>query len=227
MVLASSNDTSKHLIDDYTVPASKVHVLYEGVPDDFANGITTIDPNTPTFFHVAGGIRKGTNYFLQAMKLLEEKHGLRAKAVITRAGATEIDLANKLEIDAEIYHYLPLAQLKRLYASSTALVSPSLSEGFCLPVVEAAMFGKPAIVSNNGSLPELVTDRENGFVIPVADTAMLVERMYQMATNAQLRKRMGEKARQLSQRFQISNVTETLTKLLDIPTSQRSLLLPD
>jgi mannosyltransferase len=82
-------------------------------------------------------------------------------------------------------------------------------------VVEAAMLGKPAIVSNTGSLPELVVDGENGFIVPLANVAALAERMYQIAVNEQLRKRMSEKAKQLSQRFKISNAAKTLIKLLD------------
>jgi glycosyltransferase involved in cell wall biosynthesis len=215
MVLASSNDTISHLIADYSVPRNKVKLLYGGIPDDFTNGIETVDPDTPTFLHIAGGVRKGTNYFLEAMKLLGEKYGLRAKAVIARATPTQINQVKRLGIDAEVYGYLSILELKRLYASCTAFVSPSLSEGFCLPVVEAAMFGKPAIVSSTGSLPELVVDGENGFVVPVADVAPLAEAMYRIAVNEQLRKRMGEKAKQLSQRFKISNTVKTLIELLD------------
>lgn len=222
LILASSNDTANHLVADYSVPTSKVKILYEGIPDDFANEIKTIDPNTPTFLHIAGGIRKGTNYFLEAMKLLEEKYGLKAKAVITRATAAEKDLAKRLGINAELYHYVPILDLKRLYASSTALVSPSLSEGFCLPVVEAGVFGKPAIVSNQGSLPELVVDGENGFIVPVADTNTLAERMHHIAVNKQLRSHMNLKARELSQRFRISNVANALAALLNGSLGQRS-----
>lgn len=215
LILASSRDTANHMVTDYSVPSSKVAVFYEGVPDDFAEGIEVVDPDTPVFLHVAGGPRKGTFYFLEAMKLLKEKYALRTSAVITRADSTQTEQAKRLGIDAEVYSYLPYSKLKHLYASSTTLVSPSLSEGFCLPVIEAAMFGKPAIVSNIGSLPELVVDNENGFIVPVADTTTLAERMYQIAVDEKLRKRMGEKAKKFSQQFKISYTAKTLIKLLN------------
>jgi glycosyltransferase involved in cell wall biosynthesis len=215
LILASSRDTANHLATDYGVSPSKVEILYEGVPDDYANGIEIIDPNPPVFLHVAGGPRKGTDYFLEALKMLKQKHALKTRAIITRANSTQTNQAKRLGIDVEVYGYLPYSKLKHLYASSTALVSPSLSEGFCLPVIEAAMFGKPAIVTNAGSLPELVIDGENGFVVSVADTATLAERMYQIAVNEQLRKKMSMKAAECSQRFKISNTAETLTKLLN------------
>ena len=41
------------------------------------------------------------------------------------------------------------------YANCTALLFPSLSEGFGLPVVEAMSLGKPVFLSNRTSLPEI------------------------------------------------------------------------
>lgn len=215
LILASSRDTANHLATDYGVSSSKVEIVYEGVPDDYADGIEIVDPDMPVFLHVAGGPRKGTNYFLEALKLLKQKYALKTRAIITRASSTQTNQARRLGIDAEVYSYLPYSKLKHLYASSTALVSPSLSEGFCLPVVEAAMFGKPAIVSNAGSLPELVIDGENGFVVPVADIATLAEKMYQIAVDKQLRNQMSAKAAEFSQRFKISRAAETLIELLN------------
>lgn len=215
LILASSRDTANHLAMDYGVPSSKVRVFYEGVPDNFAEGIEIVDPDIPVFLHVAGGPRKGTYYFFEALKILKEKYALKTRAIVTRASATQTNQARRLGIDTDVYSYLPYSKLKHLYASSTALVSPSLSEGFCLPVIEAAMFRKPAIVSNVGSLPELVIDGENGFVVPVADIATLAEKMYQIAVDKQLRNEMSAKAAEFSQRFKISHAAETLIKLLN------------
>jgi glycosyltransferase involved in cell wall biosynthesis len=45
-----------------------------------------------------------------------------------------------------------------LYEGARVLVLPSLEEGFGLPVLEAMTLGVPAIVSNRGSLPEVIGD---------------------------------------------------------------------
>ena len=42
-----------------------------------------------------------------------------------------------------------------LYKNCTALLFPSLTEGFGLPVIEAMRFGKPVFLSNATSLPEI------------------------------------------------------------------------
>lgn len=43
----------------------------------------------------------------------------------------------------------------QLYQNCTALIFPSLSEGFGLPVLEAMAFGKPVFLSDRTSLPEI------------------------------------------------------------------------
>ena len=53
---------------------------------------------------------------------------------------------------------LPRRDMPRLYAAATALVFPSLYEGFGLPVLEAMACGTPAVVSRAAALPETAGD---------------------------------------------------------------------
>lgn len=214
LIFASSKDTMNHLIADYSILPNKIKLLYEGVPNDFADGLGIIDPDIPTFLHIGGGPRKGTDFFLKAVKLLEDKYGLRAKAVIIRASQPNIKLAEALGVEVKAYKLVSKLELKRQYGLCTAFVSPSLSEGFCLPVVEAAMFGKPSVVTDIGSLPELVTNGENGFVIPVADANALADRLHRIAINIELRRKMGENARKRAENFTITSTASSLLTLV-------------
>ncbi|EIZ81184.1 glycosyltransferase [Novosphingobium sp. Rr 2-17] len=47
------------------------------------------------------------------------------------------------------------ARLAALYAHAECLIVPSLSEGFCLPIIEAQALGCPVIVSNQSVMPEV------------------------------------------------------------------------
>lgn len=214
LVVASSKDTVNQLIANYGISSDKIALLYEGVSQDYAAGFDAHDPAVPTFLHVGGYLRKGTDVFLKALKLLEDKYGLKARAVVVRASQYSINQAQQLGVEIEAYKRLRIPELKRQYASCTALISPSFSEGFCLPIIEAEMFGKPCVVTNVGSLPELVTDGVNGFIIPVADVNMLTERLYQLATNSDLRKKMGENAKRRSADFTLNRTASNLLKLI-------------
>lgn len=79
---------------------------------------------------------------------------------------------------------------------------------FCLPVVEAAAFGKPSIVTNAGSLPELVNNGETGFIVNIGDASMLASKMYLVAVDDNLRRKMGVNAKERAQKFKISNVAK-------------------
>jgi len=54
--------------------------------------------------------------------------------------------------------YLRPEELACLYRNATAMIMPSLCEGFGLPVVEAMACGCPVIAANAGSLPEIAGD---------------------------------------------------------------------
>jgi len=210
LILASSKDTLNHLILDYNISPLKIRLLYEGIPDLFGNNIPVLDPEVPTFLHIGGGTRKGTEYFLKSLKLLNDNFNIKCKAVIIRATKENINQANNLGITVEAYMHVSVAELKHHYASCTAFISPSLSEGFCLPIIEAAMFSKPLVVTDVGSLPELVTNGENGFIVPVGDVDMLADKLYQLAVNKKLRNKLGKKARERAEKFTISIMASNL-----------------
>jgi len=54
--------------------------------------------------------------------------------------------------------YVPDGDLSVLVSRATALLFPSLYEGFGLPVLEAFAAGTPVIAANTSSLPEVAGD---------------------------------------------------------------------
>ena len=77
------------------------------------------------------------------------------------------------------------ADLKNLYQNATALLQPSLTEGFGAPVLEAMKNACPVIVSNRDSLPELV--QNCGLVIDPEKPLTMAVAMQQLLSNKNLR----------------------------------------
>jgi len=72
-----------------------------------------------------------------------------------------------------------------LYAGADVFVFPSDYEGFGLPVLEAISCGTPAVVTDAGSLPEIVGD--GGICISVGDLNGLAQAMERILRDAGLR----------------------------------------
>jgi glycosyltransferase involved in cell wall biosynthesis len=63
------------------------------------------------------------------------------------------------------------AELDRLYADAQVYVQPSLHEAFGCAVAEAMLYGCTPVVSDRGSLPEVVG--ETGYIVPPEDPEAL------------------------------------------------------
>ena len=80
-----------------------------------------------------------------------------------------------------------------------SLVTPSQYEGFGLPALEAQHCGCPVIVSNRGSLPEIVG--ENGLKLDPDDSEMWAESLALVLTDSELRETMIRNGRAQAKRF--------------------------
>jgi glycosyltransferase involved in cell wall biosynthesis len=58
----------------------------------------------------------------------------------------------------------PKSEMNMIYGTFDCLLSPSSTEGFCIPVIEAQATGTPVIVNDYTSMPELIIDGKTGFI---------------------------------------------------------------
>ena len=93
-------------------------------------------------------------------------------------------------------------QIEKEYLNSSVLISTSRSEGLPMVMIEAQSYGLPIIAYNCKTGPsDIVIDGRNGYLIPLDDEAMMVERMLKLSRNDDLRKTMGKNAQEDAQRF--------------------------
>jgi glycosyltransferase involved in cell wall biosynthesis len=75
-------------------------------------------------------------------------------------------------------------------------VMPSAHEGFGIAALEAMAAGVPVVGSDVEGLRELVEDGRSGLLVPVGDIDALTDRIELLLSNAALRKRIGDAARE-------------------------------
>lgn len=83
-------------------------------------------------------------------------------------------------------------EFRALLQSCTALVFPSLFEGFGMPVAEALIAGKPVACSNVTSLPEIAGGAAVTF--DPTDAVDMAKRIVEVATNEELRQSLVQAA---------------------------------
>ena len=111
-------------------------------------------------------------------------------------GAARADLERCFRGRPNIYFLgsVPQARLAALYRKANALILPSLApETFGLTVVEAFACGTPAIVRDAGGARELVDATGGGFVYRNPNELRVA--VHRLANDAELRRRLGARAR--------------------------------
>jgi glycosyltransferase involved in cell wall biosynthesis len=89
-------------------------------------------------------------------------------------------------------------ELAQCYVDADVFALLSRHEPWGVVVNEAAASGLPLVLSDRvGAAHDLLRDGENGFVVPAEDTEAAAAALRRLAADAALRRRMGERSREL------------------------------
>jgi glycosyltransferase involved in cell wall biosynthesis len=100
-----------------------------------------------------------------------------------------------------------------LVSGTTALVFPSLYEGFGLPIVEAMQCGAPVICSNTSSLPEVAGDA--ALLVDPLDVDALTRAMLRLLAEADLRRTLVERGYAQAQKFSWQSCAATVLSVIE------------
>jgi glycosyltransferase involved in cell wall biosynthesis len=206
------------VIEDYGVPARKVHAV--GVGCNHSSLESQRDWSTPRFLFV--GIdweRKNGAGVLKAFRCVKKmvptaqldivgRHPLVCEAGVTTHGVLRLDVPAESE------------RLSCLFSAATCFVMPSFSEASAISYVEAATAGIPSIGTLRGGSDYLIGD--GGLVIDPGDLHALESAMLRLC-DPDTAARMGAAAKVRSALFTWPAVVERLLRALDgEPVSQLS-----
>lgn len=135
--------------------------------------------------------RKGIETLAQAIPVARS-HGLALPLMVVGEGRLSGLLSGLPGV--EMVGQVTDAELARIYAGATALVLPSLLEGFGLPPVEAAACGVPTVASDLPVLREFLG--EAFLAVPPGDPVRLGDALFRVSTDSALRNRIGVAAQE-------------------------------
>ena len=128
-----------------------------------------------------------------------------------------VKMLDNLSIDKKRCHLnASLVSVEDEYLKSSILVQPSRTEGFGLVIVEAMACGLPVVAFDCENGPRsIISDGEEGFLIPAFDVDKFAERLKRLMRNESLRIRMGQKGRSKSQQYAIETIGKQWQQLFD------------
>lgn len=83
-----------------------------------------------------------------------------------------------------------------LLGASDIFVLPSFSEGLPLSVLEGMAQGLPIVATTVGGIPEVVTQNQEGILVPPKDAQALADALAQVVQNSELRRTLGQAGKQ-------------------------------
>jgi len=111
---------------------------------------------------------------------------------------TEARLREEIGGDSRILYLGYRRDVENVYRSADIVVMPSRAgEPFGLINIEAGASRTPVVATRDGGIPEVIVDGENGFLVDPEDLDGLVRQTARLIEDADLRRRMGERARQI------------------------------
>ncbi|NJD59113.1 MAG: glycosyltransferase family 4 protein, partial [Anaerolineae bacterium] len=110
------------------------------------------------------------------------------------------ELIKNMDLDSHV-RWLPQTQdrseLAALYCMSDVVVSVPSSDGTPISVLEAMACGRPVVCSDLASVRELITNKQDGYLVPVGKSKPLAEAICHLLDQPELAADLGRVARQV------------------------------
>jgi len=145
------------------------------------------------------GLQKGIPYLLEAARRLDST-GLQVQ-IIGNVEPGMGFLVRELPANVTLVGHVPHLELHRRLSAASAFVLPSIEEGLSLTILEAMACGLPVIITPNTGGTTVVTDGEEGFVVPIRDADAIAQKIAYLYEHEAERRRMAEAAEARARQF--------------------------
>lgn len=225
-ILTVSDFSKKDLETRYQIASGKVTAVHNGPQKKFENlrkmKVSTqqrYGRNKPYFLFVgAQNPRKNMHRILAAFDALKSKTNLQHKLLFVGEKMRWDENINAAwekmshQEDVIFTGRLSTTELNKVYSAATALVFPSLHEGFGMPIIEAFAAHCPVITSTTTAMPEVAGNA--ALLVNPTETSAIEKAMQNLAESLPLREELREKGAARAKDFKWNKVAKTTEKII-------------
>ncbi len=200
-VLTGSQFSKGEIVEWAGVPEARVTVVGSGVGPEFRPEGTSYSPRFPYLLYV--GNRRPHKNLPRLLRAFHQS-GLAGELRLVLSGQADAATAavvHQLGLDQDVVFAgrISDSDLPGYYRGATALVFPTLYEGFGLPALEAMACGTPVLASNVTSIPEVAGDA--AVLVDPYDVEAIANGIRSVVDDQVLRERCRERGLKQAKRF--------------------------
>ena len=132
------------------------------------------------------------------------------------------ELAGELELGQNVRFVGHQTNISNWLNTAKLFVLTSDSEGLSLALMEAMMYGLPAVVSHVGDLADLVEEGVNGFLVRERSGEAFAARIVELLANPERLRRFSQAARHSAVAHETARMVQRWNWILTFPESQVS-----
>jgi glycosyltransferase involved in cell wall biosynthesis len=169
---------------------------------------------------------KGIQYLVQSVPLIPKQFS-NFKIYIAGDGECREQLermVESLKVQSHVKFLGHLTNVQAFLQQIDLFVQPSRSESLGVAVMEAMSMGLPVVATRVGGIPEIVADNVTGLLVPSQDPEALAKAISDLCRDAETRKKMGMKGKELvAQKFRVSDFVKQTFDLYERLLKERGL----
>ncbi len=216
LTLISNSRDRDYACQELKIAPEKLTIVPNGVPEELIDLPWSSTPqsadSTIGIAQVGSFIeRKGIKYSIPALNnILQHFDNVKVSFLGTGCAANKVmedfapDVRHKITVIPSYNHQV----LPKLLNAHQIKLSPSLSEGFSLALIEAMACGLVPITSSTLGLTELLEDRHNGILIPPRNSQAIEDALEELILNRSQLDRMRRNAYQTAQDYSWVNIAQ-------------------
>lgn len=202
-IIAVSDATKEDLLQEIKITRHKVIHIINGTDFERLNVDIDTHKEREKLVGIIARVRnrevgkKGHLYFLQACKIILEKHKNIAFIICGEdkiTGEYLESICRELNIHKHVKFLGYRKDIANVISMCEVIVQPSLFEGLPRVLVEAMYLGKPVVGTDVDGIREIIEHEETGLLIPSKDAKSLANAVIQLLDNESLANELGRNA---------------------------------